>query len=236
MQDSVSGLSRFFDIEAAPGDIISGEWGFPELEAGSMDRCPLVILLPSVSGEHQRAGLHDLAIALQSSGRATITFRKTRGHSWNIEDFLKVYTMALGDPRVRRDEVVLIGFAESADWIAKYYYQFYFVHWPRAAILISSHANAFHLNNLTCPYLLLHGVWDPVLQIHLKKEFDTAIWHHQMRYSDPSKHVVFPELGRALGQKELAPEVIEEITDWLDQVPVAPARSLFRKPRFKPAA
>lgn len=118
---------------------------------------------------------------------------------------LQLLEQALRSPGVDRDLVALIGVEEGADLIAKSYYDFYRIQFPRAAVLFNPSVTALHLNNLTCPYLLIQG--DSVPEEHLRAAKE-AVAHHLGRYGDLTQHLRVN--GSALG-----PDSIRVVSEWL---------------------
>lgn len=120
--------------------------------------------------------------------------------------------------------ICLLGRGESADFFAKEYYSFLHLRPPHTIILLSPTVTAYHLNQLSCPYLIIHGECDPLLRTVPHSAFDRAIYHHQMRYGDPTTDFVAPADDRYLtvqraDRKELDPLVIRQIIEWLSLTP-----------------
>lgn len=120
--------------------------------------------------------------------------------------------------------ICLLGRGESADLFVKDYYSFLSLRPPHTLILLSPTVTALHLNQLSCPYLIIHGECDPLLRTVPHSAFDRAVYHHQMRYGDPTTDFVAPTDDRYLtvqreGGKELDPLVIRQIVEWLSLTP-----------------
>jgi pimeloyl-ACP methyl ester carboxylesterase len=120
--------------------------------------------------------------------------------------------------------ICLLGRGESADLFARNYYSFLNIRPPHTLILLSPSVTAFHLNKLSCPYLIIHGERDPLLRTLPHSAFDRAVYHHQMRYGDPTTDFVAPSDDRYLtvqreSGRELDPLVIQQIVEWLSLTP-----------------
>jgi pimeloyl-ACP methyl ester carboxylesterase len=120
--------------------------------------------------------------------------------------------------------ICLFGRGESADLFARNYYSFLNIRPPHTLILLSPSVTAFHLNKLSCPYLIIHGERDPLLRTLPHSAFDQAVYHHQMRYGDPTTDFVAPSDDRYLtvqreSGRELDPLVIQQIVEWLSLTP-----------------
>jgi pimeloyl-ACP methyl ester carboxylesterase len=120
--------------------------------------------------------------------------------------------------------ICLLGRGESADLFARNYYSFLNIRPPHTLILLSPSVTAFHLNKLSCPYLIIHGERDPLLRTLPHSAFDQAVYHHQMRYGDPTTDFVAPSDDRYLtvqreSGRELDPLVIQQIVEWLSLTP-----------------
>jgi pimeloyl-ACP methyl ester carboxylesterase len=120
--------------------------------------------------------------------------------------------------------ICLLGRGESADLLVRDYYSFLSIRPPHTLILLSPSVTAFHLNKLSCPYLIIHGERDPLLRTLPHSAFDQAVYHHQMRYGDPTTDFVAPSddryltVQREIG-RELDPLVIRQIVEWLSLTP-----------------
>jgi pimeloyl-ACP methyl ester carboxylesterase len=120
--------------------------------------------------------------------------------------------------------ICLLGRGEAADLFARDYYSFLNIRPPHTLILLSPSVTAFHLNKLSCPYLIIHGERDPLLRTLPHSAFDQAVYHHQMRYGDPTTDFVAPSDDRYLTVqretgRELDPLVIRQIVEWLSLTP-----------------
>jgi pimeloyl-ACP methyl ester carboxylesterase len=120
--------------------------------------------------------------------------------------------------------VSLLGRGGAADLFVEDYYSFLSLRPPHTLILLSPSVTAFHLNKLSCPYLIIHGECDPLLRTVPHSAFDRAIYHHQMRYGDPTTDYIAPSDDRFLTVQrpdgpELDPLVIRQITEWLSLTP-----------------
>jgi len=120
--------------------------------------------------------------------------------------------------------ICLLGRGESADLFARDYYSFLNIRPPHTLVLLSPSVTAFHLNKLSCPYLIIHGERDPLLRTLPHSAFDQAVYHHQMRYGDPTTDFVAPSDDRYLtvqreSGRELDPLVIQQIVEWLSLTP-----------------
>ena len=155
----------------------------------------------------------DLHVVLQQANNQLVTMRSGMPFPW-----------------------ILIGLGEGADLIAKHYYDFYALKPPLAVILMSPSVQPLHLNNLTCPYLVLHGEHDPVFESVPYSRFEQGVLHHQYRYGDLTRLHWFPFLNRQMrnvnrtspeGREEetdLELQVISEIMGWIGNVLEAPRR------------
>lgn len=182
-------------------------WYFPETSKIQGQR-PLVVLM----GE----ALHDMARALLL--RDYTVFRSQLLEGEEIDSILEIYRRAVENPDIDRNRVTLLGSREGADLIAKNYFRFYSVAPPSAIALLSTRAAVHDLNNIACPYLVLHGALDPFFQTTPYKRFEDAIFHHQMRYGDGSANLLLPRVGRDLGGRQLDLRVIEAVLQWIDRV------------------
>lgn len=210
------------------GKEVGCRWDFPGTDARSkIDQAsgpvfPLAFLVPSegmedLNGNGQgypvRDTLRDLSNALIDRGIAT--FRYASRPLLNAQESVEIFDRAIRHRFSKEAPVALVGVAEGADLIAKEFYSFYRVRFPHAAVLISAAVTPLHLNNLTCPYLLLHGGGDPLFKWSPYSRFEEAVHHHQYRFGDRTSHVLIENLGRELGEPYLDPRVTSRVADWL---------------------
>ena len=80
-------------------------------------------------------------------------------------------------------------------------------------VLFSPTTQILFLNNITCPYLMLHGENDPIFKSEPHPHFEEAVHHHQMRYGDLTSYHVLPNLDQHLGNFD--PCVEEKVSHWL---------------------
>ncbi len=179
------------------------------------DRRPLVLLIPGGElSEIERGSWKSLSHALAKAGFATYRFKRSE-EKLELQEVIDHYRTSLEQSGVNRDRVTLLGFRDSADLIEREYYYFYPVNPMIAAVLLAPTVGNFHLNNLTCPFLVLHGEADPIFNSRPPEVFESAVYRHLMRYGDLSACYRFPSLGKTLGEPEFADEVIFQIVEWL---------------------
>ncbi|MBC7692441.1 MAG: hypothetical protein H7222_11820 [Methylotenera sp.] len=191
---------------------------------------PMVVIIPStkmtdLAGNGAEYGvqnsMEDLSQEFNARGFATFRFiprEKTYSTKEGLQDVLAQYEAALQFSEVDPGQVLLLGFADGADSIARNFYTYWQVQRPLACVLLSSTVHTLHLNSMTCPYLVIHGSQDPILQSSLPYlNIESAIHHHQSRYGDVTANLCFPELGKELGEGQLAHDVIEHIVNWAEK-------------------
>lgn len=158
-------------------------------------------------GVGPRDSLHLLSRALVGEGIATWRFVWPQsGDRGRIAR--AAYEACLREPRIDVDHVAIVGFGDSADLVARGYYDLYSVRFPRAVVLFSPSVGAFHLNNLTCPYLILQGG-------RPSQGLQEAVHHHQSRYGDLTELVALEDLGPELGELYLDDRVVDGAARWL---------------------
>jgi hypothetical protein len=163
---------------------------------------------------------------LSERGYSVISLIGNSPQEWQQSylDFVETCVGAGGGGRGAEEPLWIgfIGMGEAADGFAQSYYDYYRVRPPHVAVLLSPTVTAYFLNQLTCPYLVIHGQDDPLFKEISHEVFDEAVFHHQMRYGDPTIDLIKSGLGRELGLergREIDPRVAEEVLSWLDQVP-----------------
>jgi hypothetical protein len=215
-------------------------WDIPDPQLFTDKSHPVAVLIPSVgmkdldgNGLSVRSQLRDLSRALNSVGFATFRFaspQETR--ELELAELITFYEKAFDHPDVNRDQTILLGVGDAADRIARHYYDFFRVQPPAAAVLLSPSVLAFHLNNFTCPYLLIHGSQDPLIAASGYEKIESAVHHHEIRYGDSTESKLITGVGKELGQETLSPAVLEEIKKW-----VGPLRySRAKRPQERVAA
>ncbi len=115
----------------------------------------------------------------------------------------------------KRTRFVLLGDRQGADLIARQYFQFFGDLEPDAIVLLAPHAPAIHLNNITCPYLTVHGAHEWQRDSFLASRITEAVSHHQYRYGDTTVSRVI-EAPDDLGGARLDPGVEDEVVDWVN--------------------
>jgi pimeloyl-ACP methyl ester carboxylesterase len=192
---------------------------------GTGGKCPLVFMLPTfemedVDGNGAAYPIKDTLLSLSRAltVRGLATYRCILGPlPLDVKKLLSYYRASLSQPWVDQERVALLGIAFGADVIAKHYYDFYAVCRPQAAALLSPSVQPIFLNNITCPYLVLHGQRDPLFRIMPYEKIKEAVFHHQMRYGDSTVNLRYIGLGRELGrQNMISTEVIKQTVTWLE--------------------
>jgi predicted esterase len=214
---------REFELQNGFGAL--GKWEFPDPNHFTQARHPLAVLIPShrmrdLDGNGPdifvRSQLRDLSRELRSVGFATFRFASRQdGHVLDLVEELELYDKALDHPEIDPERTILVGVTDGADRIAKHYYDYFRVQSPSAAVLLSPTVFAIHLNNLTCPYLLVHGSQDPMFSEGGYERVESAVHHHEMRYGDVTDARLIWGVGRELGNAELDPAVLREIRNWV---------------------
>jgi hypothetical protein len=124
----------------------------------------------------------------------------------------------------------MIGMADASDDLERSYYEYFKIWPPSALVLLSPSVSPFYLNEITCPYLILHGQRDPLFAVVSPTTFAKAVYHHQMRYGDPTKDHLERGLDRNLSvspEGQLDEAVGVEIINWLEQVQRFAKRSAY---------
>lgn len=188
---------------------------------------PLAFLIPpaqakdhdgNAPGQRVRRPLRALSRCLNEIGFSTFRYvLQSAGEESELSagDHLEIFEKAIQLPEISKLDLVLVGFRDGADLIAKHYYDFFSRQSPGAAILLSPTASNLYLNNLTCPYLMLHGTGDSLFHTTPYSRFLDAIHHHQQRYGDGSVARLVPQMDKELGDQTLSPLVLEEIGRWI---------------------
>jgi hypothetical protein len=219
-------------IRVSNGVKVECQWDFP-IREGASDLYSMMFMLPAtlmkdIEGNGPaypvQNSLRDLSKEFTESGRITFRFIPERGV--DTSSLVDVYQFATDRFSSKFDQLVMIGFGDGADQFVKNYYEFYRVYRPTAAVLMGTTAKVIELNNLTCPYLLIHGMEDSIFSSYPQELFGEAVHHHQMRYGDATTHLVVPRLSKELGENALDPEVIHEIIYWCKTVPIRPSRQI----------
>lgn len=165
---------------------------------------PILVLIP---GSRQTPDASHLAQRLGASFHVGPDCTDEAAvHSWFRE--LAVRLSAHSGPWV------LVGYSQGADLLARHYYQFFGVRSPDAIVLLSPHASTIHLNNITCPYFIVHSEGEWAENEALRQKHESAILHHQYRYGDPTELVTLP-VSPDLGGARLDRRVEEQVTGWL---------------------
>ncbi len=209
------------------GRTLQMEWDLPRQARvpGGREGAPLAFLMPPAGAKDLNGNatalrirnfLRDLSRVFTELGFATFRFAlKEPGLELSLAEKLEAYARSARHPGVSPHDTVLVGMREEADLIARAYYDFFGVRSPGAAILLAPSAKVIHLNNLTCPYLLLHGTGDPTFHSMPYHRFLDAIHHHQIRYGDQTASRLIPGTDQEMGDESLSPLVLEEIRDWV---------------------
>ena len=194
---------------------------------------PLVFMVPSsrmidLQGNGPQIGIRDsyllLSRSLVQAGYATYRFAWSEPGKISRREALLHYRAARLESGVDLRKIFLLGMEDGADLLAREYYEFYAVAPPMGHVLLSPRVHPIDLNNLTCPYLVLHGQDDPQFQVIPYRQLEGAIHHHRARYGDLTANHWFPHLKQNLGRVYLAEEVVGEIQRWLKQVIKDPSR------------
>lgn len=206
--------------------MIQTRWDLPNDPPLGHSTCPLVFMIPAAAMRDldgngpsypTKDSLRDLSAELNRAGFATFRYASSDGASaLPLGGVAALLARAIESPRLYRAHLVLLGIAEGADLIAREYYQLYKVRFPHAAVLLSPSVFAFHLNNLTCPYLVLHGRDDSFYEPAAYGRVIGAVHHHQMRFGDRTAHHLYRHLGKTLGGNRLSREVLSGIVNWLN--------------------
>jgi hypothetical protein len=162
---------------------------------------PLAFLVPSGRMIHPAKTVTSLAGALGEQGIALFAFQPP-SHALSGRQVSELFRESILAPRINPHFVSLIGFEDGADQIARDYYDFYRIRFPRAAVLVRPSVSALHLNNLTCPYLVLHARGEGSTRI------EEAVAHHLSRYGDLTR-------SHELRDGEDIEAIQSEIADWL---------------------
>jgi pimeloyl-ACP methyl ester carboxylesterase len=137
------------------------------------------------------------------------------------------FAQALKNPEVDRDHVVLLGMRIGADELARNFYTYYEVQFPRAIVLLEPSVQTVDLNNITCPYLVIHGTPQGFARgsgASLHANQDGAVHHHQMRYGDATASYDIPFQAAAPESRSIAREVVSEVVGWLHSGAIAGLR------------
>jgi predicted esterase len=162
--------------------------------------------------------LKELAAAIRKEGYATLRFSLPHGqpfHEEQVHAIFEYYEKAQTTPGIDASRTLLLGVCEGADLIARTYYDFLLPEPPAAAILLSPTVRPIHLNNLTCPYLVIHGADDPQFRFMSYQKVKDAVRHHQMRYGDSTTSYLLPSLGSELGSPKMDERVLKQVTYWV---------------------
>lgn len=206
---------------------------------GTGNAFPLAFFVPSSQMPFETT-LQPLAQALSAEGWATYTFplaTLSTNEAERVAQIAEHLKTALGDNRIDSRRVSLIGIGDGADLIARHYYSLYPVQFPRAALLLSASVSALYLNNLTCPFLLIHGEKDAMLESLPYSQFKDAVHHHQYRYGDLTGLAWYEGLGHDLvdpARGKLSDEVVRRSVKWLEHACVEGLRP--QEPEPKAAA
>ncbi len=199
---------------------------------------PLVFMVPSSrmmdwngNGPEYRARdtLHAISRALISVGIATFRFAPVAGHGLDLADILKKYARVCTLPRIRCDQVGVLGVQEGADLFGAKYYDFLAHNPPAAATLLSPSVGAFELNQIRCPYLIIQGIYDPLARGGHFEEIQNAVRHHQYMRPDGTTQVRYSWLGRDLERAYVDDEVVAQVVEWF-------AKELRPEPIYRRAA
>lgn len=171
---------------------------------------PVLVLIP---GFFETPDVSTLALRVGAQLRTGPDCKDAAAvHAWYRE---VAANSAARSNRDNRESWILVGFAEGADLIARHYYQFFGARQPDAIVLLSPRAASIHLNNITCPYLAVHGEGEWAQDAMLRQRISEAVSHHQYRYGDATEHKVALGLDRSLGGHLLDPILEDDLIEWI---------------------
>jgi len=204
------------------GKAVGCRWSYPEDVRVHDSRSPIVFLIPEFylhdisrdgAGFLRATNFAELSTELNRCG--LITFEFDASQSLHPQEIAELYRQGLENDAVDPDRAVLLALGQSADLLARSYYDFFTVHPPRGLILISPRVGPLELNNVTCPYLMLHSQLDSKRTGHDVNAMKEATQRHQMRYGDPTTYLVLPQIS-GQGSEVLAQDALREVCGWLD--------------------
>jgi hypothetical protein len=229
-------------LELATGRRLLCRWDFPEDWDVEERSVPLAFLVPPVGAKdidgnapnfRVKNTMREISQALNDIGVATFRFvLEVPSVGLTLAELLEAYEKSVEANHVLHQHTIFVGMREGADLFARHYYDFFRTRSPGAAILLATGAKVIHLNNLTCPYLVVHGVGDPTFLSVPQQRFQDAVHHHQMRYGDRTQAYLIPNTDREMGDLTVSPLLLDEIQDWVRAV----LRDGSRRPQERSAA
>ena len=179
-----------------------------------------VVLLSDSQNSEANLSMKRLELNLTDAGYLVSTIGPVSGY-FDLGAAVEQVRTLVVDKVTNNTRLVLIGTSLSADALAKGFYRFYSVCKPMALILLSPRVLPIHLNNITCPYLVLHGDCEEWLLTHPYERIEQAVMHHQIRYGDLTTSYRVPGTARLMaGVSEVEDRVTAKITHWLRGVGV----------------
>jgi pimeloyl-ACP methyl ester carboxylesterase len=228
-------------------------WTFPS-QADYLAPFPLVFLTDgwaraqslasrTVDGSESQSALENLARRLSAQGFAAC--RPVRGELANNGEPVQLpemqmralFSEALGADRISRACSIVLGFRDGADGLAKNIISIASrarhddalnrQEELQAVVLLSPSVGQRELNEITNPFLVIHGKEDSrYLTVKEYEPIKASVMHHQMRYGGVTAHLQVPGTGAELtpgnmtaAENNFCPEVTEQILYWLMLVP-----------------
>ena len=189
---------------------------FPEgAKPSGLSQLPLAFIVPGRLGVASRSTqVKDLTEVFNSLGMATLSV-----DGQEMKQVFTVFEKMRDSAAIDCRRILLVGFAEGADQIARAYHELYAIEPPWGIVLLSSTVGPMYLNNLACPYLLIHGERDAQFQTFPYERIRAATRHHQMRYGDLTTCYQVSDLNSELGSNQgtgrLDARVLEQVSFWL---------------------